>query len=410
MNLGCALSCLVLALSGVSASFSSPSLPQVQNEWIIVEPKERFLYVDLSLWAQDGLTPLSCSLTYLAGEVGEELGTSNIYDCIYKTDSKLPPEVLAYAEAHITVHAYLGEDELFALELLHHPFGTQAQYDYVCIDRDGGLSYGHYGEVQENPGATYETQRVFLVNDNPYFYDEDEWGNPCVNAVGYYAEDSYRVTAMTFIPSSKNGRKYYYADIPYQVGAAQFLRLPGTVGHQYAFYQTADVYSLASGVCYFAGVTSAEEYSKVSVGGVLEADAAMLGTVVESYLTYGKDDSNGCTKLTVSNLFSTWFENKSATNEDLKTAKILDYTGYSANGNSYEGLTKNAQFSVNEKWNTMCSQAGIDPKTGKERGWFFSFLDISNPILLIGVVIGLSLVISLIVMFVLLARKKRREA
>ncbi len=410
MNLGCALSCLLLACSGASASFASPSFAPAQNEWIVVEPQERFLYVDLSLWAQDSLEPLGCKLTYIAGEVGEELGLTNIHDCVYKTDEKLSPAVLAYAEAHLTVHAYLGEEQLFALELANHPFGTHGEYDYVCIDLESKLTYGHYGEVKENPGATYETQRVFLVNDNPYFYDEDEWGNPCVNAVGYYCEESYFVTAMTFIPSAKNGRKYYYADIPYAVGAVQFLRLPGTEGHQYAFYQTADVASLSFGVCYFAGTASLAEYSKVSIGSVYEADAAMLGTVVESYLTYGKDDSNGCTKLTVSNLFSTWFENKSATNEDLKTAKILDYTGYSANGNSYEGLTKNAQFSVNEKWNTMCSQAGIDPKTGKERGWFFSFLDISNPILLIGIVIGLGLVISLIVMFVLLARKKRREA
>ena len=50
---------------------------------------------------------------------------------------------------------------------------------------------------------------------------------------------------------------------------------------------------------------------------------------------------------------------------DLKNTKILDYTGYAANGNNYEGLAKTAFFSVNEKWRTMCAQAGVDPKTGQ---------------------------------------------
>ena len=58
----------------------------------------------------------------------------------------------------------------------------------------------------------------------------------------------------------------------------------------------------------------------------------------------------------------------------LKNTKILDYTGYTTNGNSYEGLEKTTPFSLSEKWNSMCNRVGIDPNTGKTRTVNFSWL------------------------------------
>ena len=76
----------------------------------------------------------------------------------------------------------------------------------------------------------------------------------------------------------------------------------------------------------------------------------MLAFVVEAYLTYGKSPSNGDVTYVIQSLYKTWFNNKSANKDEMKARKIYDYTGYAKNGNSYEGLTKDGLFSVNEKW------------------------------------------------------------
>ena len=129
---------------------------------------------------------------------------------------------------------------------------------------------------------------------------------------------------------------------------------------------------------------------------------------MESYLTFGKSPSNGCIETTIVNVFNTWFKNKSASKDDLKNAKILDYTGYAANGNSYEGLTKNATFSVNEKWNTMCSQASIDPNTGLHRSVDLSWFKTNEfkGVLVIG---GTALLVTGVLVVLLMMRKKRLD-
>ena len=132
-----------------------------------------------------------------------------------------------------------------------------------------------------------------------------------------------------------------------------FLRFNGTVAKNGQIIE-----SLKYGVCY------SYINDKYDTSIVYGADATLLSLVVEAYLTYGKSDSNGATKSTISNLNETWFKNKSATNDDLNNTKILDYSGYSKNNNSYEGLTKDTQYSVNEKWNTMLSGSGANQKEG----------------------------------------------
>ena len=84
----------------------------------------------------------------------------------------------------------------------------------------------------------------------------------------------------------------------------------------------------------------------------------------------------------------------------MKNYKIQDYTGYSSNNNSYEGLEKTSYFSVNEKWNTMCSQAGIDPNTGKKRSFInLSFLssDTGKFVFFLGgsIILGIALYVTL---------------
>jgi hypothetical protein len=54
---------------------------------------------------------------------------------------------------------------------------------------------------------------------------------------------------------------------------------------------------------------------------------------------------------------------------------LLDYTGaaYFGNGEYDATVPKSASYSVNEKWNGLCNNAGIDPKTGEKRNAFSWF-------------------------------------
>ena len=166
------------------------------------------------------------------------------------------------------------------------------------------------------------------------------------------------------------------------------------MNHNYLIYQDTFISKLDYGVCYYVGISSLEDFNNISTATVFSADANMLGLVVEAYLTYGKDDSNGSTKDTVTNLNNTWFVNKSATDAELKKQMIMDYNGYANNGNSYKGLKKEASYSVHEKWNTMKSHAGL--RTGFN---FFKDLE-ALPIIIIAAtsvsVIALAIVLMII--------------
>ena len=284
-------------------------------------------------------------------------------------------------------------------------------YNYVCLSsyeeekKPKTKGYGYFGEKVNNPGASYATQRVWLNNQNSDFYANDDWGTPCKNAIGYYDKDKWNVIVMPSVINSYDSNVYYYADIPASLTSIHFMRVSQSENHSYLVYQDRLINSLNYGACYFSGINGYDDYLNMYNAPVMSADATLLSMVVESYLTYGKDLSNGCVESTIKNLFSTWFANKSATNDDLKNAKILDYTGYSSNGNSYEGLTKNSSFSVNEKWNTMCSQADIDPKTGEARGnWLLSFGSNTMALVIIGGVSVVAVIGALI--YIILKRKK----
>lgn len=281
---------------------------------------------------------------------------------------------------------------------------TLSLNSYQRVNADGDFIYG---EKIDNPGATYRTQRVWLNNENQYFYENDEWGVPCKNAIRYSKDNIYYVIEMESLINTSDAKTYYYADVPYQTTTVSFLRISGSTEHVYKIYNEANINRLTYGICYYAGTSSLEDYSNMRIAPVMNADANMLARVVESYLTYGKDDSNGTTKSTVKALYSTWFSNKKASKDELKNIKILDYTGYAANGNSYEGLEKNAYFSVNEKWNTMCSQVGIDPNTGAERNDFLEWIKNNKVVVIVG---GIAILgIAGFAIFLVIKKKKANQ-
>ena len=259
---------------------------------------------------------------------------------------------------------------------------TYQQVDALSI-------HAKYDEITPNPGATYKTQRIWLSNhiENPY-----------ENYVYYQFNDLDYTIKMESIINVYDSSTYYYVDVPYQVTSIHFIEMSDSI-----INRDITINSLTYGTCY-----TYDSNSGVTTTNVNGADATLLSLVVEAYLTYGKDNSNGCTESTIKNLFNTWFRNKSASSDDLKSIKILDYTGYAANGNSYEGLEKNAYFSVNEKWNTMCSQVGIDPNTGEARGIDWSWFQ-SRTFKMILIIGGTSLIVVGGVVVLLIVRKRKRQ-
>lgn len=389
------------------ASYTGPSI-QVKA-MLSVEPFNKFIYVDFSLNEAFQNAGNFAKLVYFNGEY-REIGLEAIGNNIYC--SLIPIAISSYKEHYLYFECIDGETTYQSEHISFDGNIGEDYADYICIGaREEGknasvVGTGLYVEPEKNPGATYATQRVWLHNPNEHgFYDNDDWGTPCKNAVSYLDNGKWKIMVMDSVINTYNNMTYYFVDLPYEAINVHFLRLSQSKSHYYLHYLEAPLSYLAYGVCYEAGNASYEDFENIGHVSVQGASAALLGNVVDAFITYGKHPSNGPLTSTIQNVYSTWFENKSATKEELKEQSILDYSGYAANGNSYEGLVKTVPYSVNEKWNGLCSQAGVDPNTGQLRSLFFSFSlsDAKTPLLIMGGAIGVLALLEVIVIFI---RKK----
>lgn len=384
--------------------------PLIQAEAALsAESFSKSIYVDFSLNEAFQNAGNFAKLMYFNGDA-REIGLEKIGNDIYRSLSPIvisaSPEYYLYFECDDGKTIYQSD---------HIPFDSNVSkdyIDYICIgafeeEKEAPIvGFGLYVEPEKNPDATYATQRVWLHNPNEHgFYDNDDWGAPCKNAVSYLDNGKWKVTMMDFTVNNFNNATYFFADIPYEVTNIHFLRLSQSTNHKYLHYLEAPLPYLAYGVCYEAGNASYEDFKTIGRVSVHGANAALLANVVEAFITYGKHPSNGPVASTTQNVYSTWFENKSATIEELKEQKILDYAGYAANGNSYEGLVKSVSYSVNDKWNGLCNHANIDPNTGQLRSSLFNFglSSAKTPLIILGATIGVLILLEVIVVFI---RKK----
>ena len=352
------------------------------------------IYVDISL--NESLKDNDPYLHYVNGNNEQNINLILDNDYIYHTESNISFSGEGYYEI-----CCLTE---FVTDHINNAVLSKDNYNYVCVGQETNIQgYGYYGDRLVNPGATYKTQRVWLYNTNSYFSVDDDWGSKRVIITGYYFNNKWNVIEMPKVVNTYDEKVYYYADIPASVTSVSFMAMSNNNDHNYLVYKDFYVEQLLYGVCYKTGYESG--ISTVVVEG---ADATLISMVVEAYLTLSKDASNGAYSATIKNLFTTWLENKSASAVELKNAKILDYTGYSYHGNSYEGLEKNAYFSVDEKWNTMCSQAGINPVTGKDKNTNLSLLN-GNTNKFAIIVGGVAIVVSLGTIGFIIFKKKRRQ-
>ena len=331
--------------------------------------KEKYIYVDISLnetFLEESSNP------YFIYKDKEEHNVELIseHKNIYKTKSPISLDIFTIKENIFYLACNNGE---YKTDIIsgNNPL-SESIYNSIILSNDTSIKgYGNYGNTIDNPGATYKTQRVWLSDSHsPILEEKGYWKEKEIPYVVYEYNNTVGVIKMLSILSSYDDVTYYYADIPYQISSLSFVIGSNEDIHP-IFYKEYEISSLLYGVIYSLNLLNDDSVG-VKTTVCNGASATMLGLVVEAYLTYGNSSSNGAIKSTLVNVFNTWFDKKSASKEDLKNTKINDYTGYAANGNSYEGLEKNGSFSINEKWNTMCSQAGIDPNTGKVRStnWF----------------------------------------
>lgn len=371
---------------------------KIDEKKFLDEPNnDKVIYVDVSL--NDTLKNNNPYLHYVNGETEQNINLILDSSDIYHTESAISFD----AEGKYTICC----DTDYVVEYINVETLSKVNYNYVCVIENGSAEYGYYGTRLTNPGASYRTQRVWLDNTNHYFSMDDYWGGKNTTTIGYSYNNTWNVIEMATAVNTYDKHMYYYADIPSDVTSVNFMAMSNSENHSCLVTKDCPVDALMYGVCY--NINDGWLGDGGATTCVVEgADATLLSMVVEAYLTYGKDYSNGSYIGTVKNLFFTWFEYKSASSNDLKNAKILDYTGYSANGNSYENLEKGSSFSVNEKWNTMCSQAGIDPKTGKARSFNLSWLD-GNTGKFVIYVGGVSFIVVLSLSVLLFIKHKRKQ-
>ena len=368
-----------LSILGISLSLGALSFVNF-NKPVEVEASttysERSLYFNLAEVLDNVNNP---HLTYADKSV--TLVSSNSSN-IYKTETNISNDIFNLTGTSFVLHI---NNEISSL--LDESKLKDICYNYLVVGNNNTVSsYGFYEDKVPTPeDATYKTQRVWLYEDNK---------EQC--SVGYINEDRFEIVDMKQIKNTADEEIYQYIDIPCLVSNIYFLK---TNNHEIT--KSAKVASLQYGVCYHWG--------EAGLGTMLvpSADITLIARVVEAYLTYGENDSNGATIYTLKNVFSTWFLYKSATDDDMKSITIKDYIGWAANGNKYDGLEeKLGTFAVNVKWNTMCSRVGIDPKTGEARNPF-SWL--GDPKVIFFLVIALVGIAGIALFAVILIRKKKNS-
>ena len=335
-------------LSLVSFLTSNPQITNAATE------TAKTIYVDLSECIETNYEELNVTFQ-LVEEGGWEISLSHLDGGVFASSE--PVEVASFPKAIETYQFSWKIDETQYIVTFE---GVMPLYEetnnYVCLSEyrednpEPIKGFGYYGARKKNPGATCLTQRVWL-------YDADlEYAGDYT--VGYIREGVLQLVNMDTTVNSFDRLVYRYADIPYELTDAYFIKLG-----RFCIDSCAKT-PLIYGTCFNL------RDSSLTMGIVDGADAGLLGMVVEAYLTYGSSPSNGSVGSTISAVFQTFFKNKSASAEDMKATKILDYGGGSyKEGRYYPDVPKSAYFSVNEKWNTLCSNAGVDPKTGEARDW-----------------------------------------
>ncbi len=374
----------------------------------------KFVYIDLSLPSTGVPVDGDLLFVYVMNETAD-VPLVFIGDGIYKTSQRIPIGVFSSEENGFSIKTHESGKEKFCSTFINgnNPLQNEG-YDYVCLGDSIDASvwtvigYGQYSGKTENLSATADTQRIWVTfSDIPLLEITDFWEAQTRPAVAFNDNGRRLIVLMDCYVNSFDGASYYFADIPYQVTEFSILVMSGPTNHNSLVYFDTGISRITYGVRYHCFQEEGMDAVTLRPLPVINADANLLGLVVEAYLTHGKRESNGAASPTVSSLFFTWFENKAATEEELKKTIIQDYTEAALVGGEYDAnLPKDGQFSVDEKWKALCLSADVNPVTGMARSRF-SIFD-SNFVVFVFVLAG-SVLVSLLVWLVFLALRKQEH-
>lgn len=289
---------------------------------------------------------------------------NHVSNNIYRTASAIPAAVLTNGSYGFEAYCFNQADkknDCTTTWISGNGYLQNPNYNYLCVgtytsgQQNQIKGFGYYGNDTTNPGASAATQRVWLKNDTPYFYGNDDWGTQCKNVIGYIYNSTWTTIEMCDHLNNADSNYYFYADIPVGVTDVHFLRCSRKANHKYLYYLDAYIETLEYGKCYFSGTNNYNDFVNMTTKAVNYADAYLLKAVVESYLTCKTTGSNGSSATNVANIKSTWFDNRApdGINGNIHELTLNDY----ANGDtSYIG-SKTKSVTVYEKWTAMGGEA-----------------------------------------------------
>ena len=140
---------------------------------LVEEPTDKIIYIDVSL--NNLLKDNAFNLRYNDGTETKTVELISDNNDIYH--ASLPLDLLDKDTSYFELYS---ETE-YVTEHISNSVLKENNYNYVCISDDTTVKgYGYYGNSVVNPGATYRTQRVWLINDNDEYYSNDDWGTACI--------------------------------------------------------------------------------------------------------------------------------------------------------------------------------------------------------------------------------------
>ena len=332
------------------------------------------IYVDIDLntkFQENNATP---QIHYWDGSHDVDVPLNHVSNNIYVTASTIPASVFANGrgfEVFCWGNKQTQNNNCCSTWIAGDGVLQYNNYNYLCLNADPGSGhnvgikgFGYYGSKTVNPGASADTQRVWLKNDTPYFYGNDDWGIECKNTIGYLYNSTWYEIVMPAVLNARNSNYYFYADIPSTVTSVHFMRKAQATNHNYLTYLDGYVETLTYGKCYYSGSANYDDFVNLSAGTVAAADEALLSAVLGAYVVCTDTASNGANQTTVRNIYSAWIEHKHDDTDMDTTFKDYVNGAYTEHGNSYAGQSKTADWKLSEKWEALCKAANVNPTTG----------------------------------------------
>ena len=159
---------LLLTSLTPSISFKSD-----EKRFLNDDVNEKVIYVDISL--NQSLIGNNPYIHYVKGDSNGDINLILDKNDIYYSESPLSMDILSSENNYFEIRC----SNEYVTNHISNSLLKENNYNYVCISSDESIrGYGYYQEKLANPGATYKTQRVWLNNSNPYFYQNDDWTTP----------------------------------------------------------------------------------------------------------------------------------------------------------------------------------------------------------------------------------------